>query len=119
MLSKLLNNNLFIKAEKYFFLRKSINYLRMVISKGQVNMDKKKVLGVLEWPVPTKVKHMQAFLDFANFYHIFIKAFAKIVTPLMILTRKDVSWEWGPEQVAAFEALKQAFMTAPILRIPV
>ena len=48
VLSRLLNNNLFAKAKKCFFLRKSIDYLGMVISKGQVNMDKKKVLRVLE-----------------------------------------------------------------------
>ena len=91
VLSRLLNNDLFAKAEKCFFLRKSINYLEIVISKGQVNMDKKKVLGVLKWPVPTKVKHVQAFLGFTNFYRRFIQDFVKIVTPLTTLTRKDVS----------------------------
>ena len=48
VLSRLLNNDLFTKAEKCFFLRKSIDYLEMVILKSQVNMDKKKVLKVLE-----------------------------------------------------------------------
>ena len=72
VLSRLLNNNLFVKAEKCFFLRKSIDYLEIVISKGQINIDKKKVLEVLKWPVPTKVKHMQAFLNFVNFYCRFI-----------------------------------------------
>ena len=38
-------------------------------------MDKKKLSGVLEWPVPTKVKQVQALLGFANFYHRFIKNF--------------------------------------------
>ena len=58
VLSRLLNNDLFAKVKKYFCLRKSINYLRMVISKGQVNIDKKKVLRVLKWPVPKKVKYI-------------------------------------------------------------
>ena len=58
VLSRLLNNNLFAKAEKCFFLRKSINYLRMVISKGYVSMYKKKVSEVLKWPVPIKVKYI-------------------------------------------------------------
>ena len=68
--------------------------------------------------MPIKVKYMQAFLDFANFYCRFIKDFAKIVILLTILIRKDVSQKWGLKQIAAFEALKQAFTTAPILRIP-
>lgn len=53
-------------------------------------MDPKKVLGVLNWPVPAKVKHVQAFLGFANFYRRFIQNFAKIARPLINLTKKDI-----------------------------
>jgi len=52
-------------------------------------MDKEKLSGVLEWPVPTKVKQVQEFLGFANFYHRFIENFAKISKPLSNLTKKD------------------------------
>ena len=81
-------------------------------------MDKKKVAGVLEWPVPKKVKDIQAFLGFANFYRRFIQDFAKITRPLVDLTKKHQPWVWEPAQQTAFEALKEAFTTAPILRIP-
>ena len=63
--------------------------LDVIISKGEVKMDPKKTSAVLEWPVPTKVKHVQAFLGFANFYRRFIKDFAKLVKPLTDLTKKD------------------------------
>ena len=118
VLKRLRENDLFAKAEKCFFEQDKIEYLGMIISKGHVAMDEKKVSGVLEWPVPTKVKHVQAFLGFANFYRRFIKDFAKIVKPLTNLTKKDTPWIWEKEQSDAFEALKKAFTTAPILRIP-
>jgi len=38
--------------------------------------------------------------------------------PLSDLTKKDSTWTWGIEQQNAFEALKKAFTTAPVLRIP-
>jgi len=38
--------------------------------------------------------------------------------PLSNLTKKDCTWNWGIEQQNAFEALKKAFTTAPVLRIP-
>jgi len=38
--------------------------------------------------------------------------------PLSDLTKKDCTWNWGVEQQNAFEVLKKAFTTAPILRIP-
>ena len=90
VLSRLLNNDLFAKAEKCFFLRKSINYLRIVILKDHINIAKKKVLRVLKWLVLTKVKYIQVFLEFANFYCRFIQNFAKIVMLLMILIKKDI-----------------------------
>ena len=34
------------------------------------------------------------------------------------LTKKDSTWAWGVEQQNAFEVLKKAFTTAPVLRIP-
>jgi len=38
--------------------------------------------------------------------------------PLSDLTKKDCTWNWGIEQQNAFEVLKKAFTTAPVLRIP-
>jgi len=52
-------------------------------------MDKEKLSGVLEWPVLTKVKQVQAFLGFANFYYRFIENFAKMSKPLSDLTKKN------------------------------
>lgn len=118
VLKRLRDNDLFAKAEKCFFEKDSINYLGMIISKGYVAMDPEKVSGVLEWPIPTKVKHVQAFLGFANFYRRFIKDFAKIARPLTDLTKKDQPWVWGEAQNNVFEVLKKAFTSAPILRIP-
>ena len=90
----------------------------VIISKNKVQMDEEKLSGVLEWPVPTKVKQVQAFLGFANFYRRFIENFAKMSKPLSNLTKKDCTWNWGVEQQNAFEALKKAFTIAPVLRIP-
>ena len=58
VLQRLLDNDLFAKAEKCFFERDSIEYLGMIISKNRVIMDPKKVSGVMDWPVPTKVKQV-------------------------------------------------------------
>ncbi|KAJ3551706.1 hypothetical protein NM688_g4551 [Phlebia brevispora] len=90
----------------------------MIISKGHVEIDKRKVAGVLEWPVLAKVKQVQAFLGFANFYRRFIQDFAKIAKPLTTFTKKDQPWVWSEEQQNAFKALKKAFTSALILHIP-
>jgi len=118
VLKRLQFNDLYAKAEKYFFEQSSIKYLGVIISENKVQMDEEKLSGVLEWPVLTKVKQVQAFLGFVNFYCRFIKNFAKMSKPLSDLTKKDCTWNWGIEQQNAFKALKKAFTTAPVLRIP-
>ena len=98
VLKRLRANDLYAKAEKCFFEKDSVEYLGMVISKNHVAMDEEKVAGVLDWPIPKKVKDVQAFLGFANFYRRFIQDFAKILQPLTDLTKKDTPWVWGTEQ---------------------
>jgi len=58
VLKRLQFNNLYAKAEKCFFKQSSIKYLGIIISENKVQINKKKLSGVLEWPVPTKVKQV-------------------------------------------------------------
>ncbi len=51
-------------------------------------MDLTKVCRVMEWPTPMKVKEVQSFLGFVNFYQKFIHNFSDIAHPLYALTRK-------------------------------
>lgn len=118
VLKILQDNDLYLKPEKCEFEVTEIEYLGLVIGHNSVQMDMVKVKGVLEWPTPTKVKEVQAFLGFANFYRRFIKDFSKKARPLTQLTRKDIDWEWGNEAQEAFENIKKAFITAPILVMP-
>jgi len=118
VLKRLQENDLYAQAEKCSFEQSSIKYLDVIISENKVQMDEEKLSGVLKWPVPTKVKQVQAFLGFANFYLRFIENFAKMSKLLSNLTKKDSIWNWGIEQQNAFEALQKAFITAPVLKIP-
>jgi hypothetical protein len=79
-------------------------------------MDEEKIRTIREWQEPRNVKGIQSFLGFANFYRRFIKDYSRITTPLTRLTRKDIQWEWGDKQQQAFDTLKEAMMTEPILQ---
>jgi hypothetical protein len=78
-------------------------------------MDPKKTTAIREWQSPKCVKDVQAFLGFANFYWRFIQGFSALAAPLSALTQKDTPFIWREETEAAFQALKKAFTTAPIL----
>src|SRR5882724_6293532 len=70
---------------------------------------------IQDWPEPRKVKDVQSFLGFANFYQQFMFGYSEITVPLTCLTHKGTTWHFTNECCSAFEALKKAFTTAPVL----
>jgi len=73
-----------------------------------------KVKIIQDWPEPKKVKDIQSFLGFANFYRWFIFNHMNIVIPLTHLTRKDIPWKFNSSCHDAFNSLKKAFISTPI-----
>ena len=65
-----------------------------------------------------KVKEVQSFLGFVNFYRKFICDFSDVARPLYALTRKTQRWVWGLAEQEAFDALKKAVTSAPVLTFP-
>ena len=78
----MLDNDLFIKPEKYHFDVNKVEFLGVFISKDSICIDSEKVKDVQDWPEPRKVKEVQAFLGLANFYRRFIKDFSRMAKPL-------------------------------------
>ena len=118
VLTILRDNDLFLKAPKCEFEQTRIEYLGLIISEGHTEMDPVKVAGIMDWTTPTKVKEVQAFLGFCNFYRRFVKDFSKIAQPLFELTKKGKEWHWGSDQEKAFRTLKERFTSAPMLVMP-
>ena len=106
---------LYAKAEKCKFHSKSVEYLGYILSSSGLTMSNDKVKIIQDWLEPKKVKDIQSFLGFANFYRWFIFNYSDIVIPLTRLTRKDIPWKFDSSCQDAFNSLKKAFTSAPIL----
>ncbi|KAG5728483.1 hypothetical protein E4T56_gene19562 [Termitomyces sp. T112] len=115
VLERLHQHQLYLKPEKCKFEQTQIEYLSLIISHGAAEIDPVKVAGVAEWPEPRNKKEVQAFLGFANFYQRFIQDFSHHACPLFDLTGKDVTWSWGPPEQLAFDTLKHAVTSGPVL----
>ena len=115
VLWRLRANGLFARADKCEFHVTSCENLGYMLSPNGLTMAQNKVQITQDWPEPRKVKDIQSFLGFANFYHRFIYEYSRIVVPLMNLTHKNVPWNFTDECRSAFNALKKAFTTAPVL----
>ena len=77
-------------------------------------MDPLKLETMSKWPIPTKKKEVQVFLDFAYYYYRFIVNYSVTARSLIDLT-KDVPVTWGHTQQQAFNELQARFLSAPIL----
>ena len=76
ILKKLEENDLYIKLEKCIWKIQKIRFLEVIIEPNGIEIEKKKVDGVLSWPKPKNVKDIRKFLVLINYYKRFIKDFA-------------------------------------------
>jgi len=118
VLQVLQEHKLFLCLEKCEFCKERIEYLGLVISENEVSMDRVKVAGVQEWPTPENKTDVQAFLGFVNFYQRFIRNFSAKAQPLFNLTHSEQAWMWSGKEQMAFEDLKMAVTTTPVLVSP-
>jgi hypothetical protein len=117
VLTALRDHQLRLKRSKCSFATASVHYLDHVISAAGVAMDSDKVAAITSWPQPQSVRGLRGFLGLAGYYRRFIKAYGAIAAPLTALLKKE-AFSWTPEAKAAFDALKQALSTAPLLQLP-
>src|ERR1700710_566282 len=78
--------------------------------------EESKVQKIRDWPECQTVSQVRGFLGTCGVLHMFIKDFSKIARPLINLTRKDVTFEFSPDQKYAMQRLKDAVMTSTALR---
>ena len=109
--------NLKLKPKKCLLFQIELEFLGRKVDRNGVSITPGKVETVLNWPVPSEKKHVEAFLGFVNYHREFIPDFAQIAEPLYALTGKN-DFLWGVPQQEAFETLKTRMVTAPVLAYP-
>lgn len=123
ILQRMREHKLQLDIRKCRFIAQEVKYLGMFISTEGLRMDPVKVEAITGWQPPRSVRDVQAFLGFANFYRRFVQGFSKLAVPLTNLTKSlgpkgnksKAPFLWTPECQQAFDTLKQAFTTAPVL----
>ena len=88
------------------------------ISGDGVRTDHKNVVAVAKWPTPTTVKEVRGFLGLAGYYRKFVRNFGITSRPLTDLLKKNTVFRWTELEETAFQELKRALITAPVLALP-
>ena len=118
VLSRLSSAGLTLSLSKCQFFRKQTMFLGHIVSKGSISADPVKVQKVKDWPEPRSAKELSSFLGLCTYFKKYVKDFAKIAAPLFHLTNRDVRFEWTSVHAAAFETMKVALTTAPVMALP-
>ena len=108
-------HGLYAHPEKCLFHSDTVKYLGYILSPDGLKMSDNKVKIIKDWPETKKVKDIQLFLGFANFYHHFINKFSDVIVLLTCLMCKGISWDFSDKCCKAFQTLKKAFISAPLL----
>ena len=114
-----------LRSEKFFgrlmkcdFFRTEVEYLGFDVGANGIKPSLSKVKAILEWPEPENVTDVRSFLGLCSFYRKFIRWFSELAAPLTDLTKKDRVFVWSDEADKAFNRLKTAMVTAPVLQLP-
>jgi hypothetical protein len=87
------------------------------VGKDGVKVDPKNIESMQDWMHPKTLKSLRGFLGLTGYYRKFVKNYEKIAAPLMALL-KNKSFTWTPITAQAFQTLKMAMCTTPVLALP-
>src|SRR5260221_838286 len=97
---------LYANLKKCKFHTDTVEYLGFILSPKGLQMDPTKVSAIQDWPEPRKVRDVQAFLGFANFYWRFIHDSSEMTSPLNHPSKKSIPCPFVEEEVQTFQDLK-------------
>ena len=114
---RLRSHQLYCKPSKCFVGMDKVLFLGSIISFGMIAPDPKKIQDIVARSPPTGVRDVRIFVGMCNFFNKHIRAFSEYIGPLTELTHKFARFAWTEEHQLAFERLKSALTTAPVLAI--
>jgi hypothetical protein len=132
VLTLLKQNKFYCKLKKCAFNKAEVKYLGHIVGRDGVKVDPDKCKAILNWPVPKSHADVRSFLGLATYFRKFVKGFSMRTAPLTNSLKGQVAtkrrkgvpavnnepFEWSKECQAAFDDIKQALTSAPVLRLP-
>lgn len=116
-LSVLRKHKLYAKRSKCQFGQQRIEYLGHIISHNGVSTDPDKVQDMVDWPKPKNLKGLRGFLGLTGYYRKFIQGYGQISKPLTDMLKKG-GFIWTKQSEDAYERLKTAMVSSPVLALP-
>lgn len=106
-----------LKPKKCVLFKQEVEFLGRTVNRSGLGIGQSYIDTMNNWPIPLCTKDVERFCGFANYHRNFIKDFAEMIAPLYAVTGKN-RFNWGDEQQSAFDKVKLALTSAPVLTLP-
>ena len=116
LFQRLRGADLKLKDSKCNYFKTHVQYLGHLVSGKGIRPLPEKLDSIKKMPAPTTPKEIKQFLGLVGYYRKSIPRFADITRPMTNLTKQDIPFEWTMQCQTAFEMLKEAIVTSPILK---
>ncbi|GFV92410.1 retrovirus-related Pol polyprotein from transposon 17.6 [Trichonephila clavipes] len=104
-----------LNSKKCLFAAQEVKILGHLVSSNGVRPDPDKIKAVRNFPTPKNIHDIRSFLGLCSYFRRFIKGFCYLAEPLQSLLKSGVEFHWDPEEVEAFNSLKKALTSDPVL----
>lgn len=115
LISKLEASGITLKLPKCSLAVPQINVFGHIVSANGIQPDEKKIKAITDAPHPTNASEVRSFLSLTNYCSRYIQDYSTLTFPLRQLTKANTSFEWRDEHEKAFQNLKHALTSSPIL----
>ena len=117
VLQRLQDAGVTLNSEKCQFSVESVKFLGHVIDSSGIRPDPDKVMAIQKVRAPANVGDIRRFLGMVNQMSKFAPNLAEITQPLRELLIKENQWVWGEPQRRAFQLVKEALTSTPVLAL--
>ena len=122
LLKAIIRNGLKISPKKCQLFKTKLVYMghTMLIEGGMPKLKplKSRVDAILKLDPPKTVKDCRSFCGMVNYLSVFLENLQTKLIPIYQITRKGIPFYWGEEQENAFQDIKKALTSPPVLVMP-
>jgi len=115
VLERCRKHSITLNPKKFVFAQKRVKFAGFILTPGGAEADPDKLRAISEFPKPVNITNLRSFLGIVNQLGAFSSEISTAATPLRALLKKKNEFVWTTEHDRAFEAVKKALVTAPIL----
>ena len=116
LLERCRERNIKLNKDKFKFKCSKVPFIGHLLTNEGIKPDPRKVEAICNMPRPEDVQAVQRFVNTVKYLSKFLEGLSDMCEPLQRLMYKDVPWVWSQEQELAFEKIKKAVSTAPVLK---